>query len=149
MKPRRARLGRVLAHRERELNERVLGLSRSRSEAERARAEALREEQQREAAERARDGLSSGPATASDWSLMSDWVSSRDLKHTRARQRELQAEHAVAQAQLLVKKAHVGVKSVKALSDRLLEEENRESARREQRENDEHGLRRVKGEGRR
>jgi flagellar biosynthesis chaperone FliJ len=74
---------------------------------------------------------------------MNDWLEARELQDALARQRAHRADRAVAQAQLAVRKAHVELKSIKALSERLTREEARDHARNEQRDNDALALRRA------
>jgi flagellar export protein FliJ len=131
------RIKKVIVHREKELDQRVVELGKARAETERVESavEAERERLARAAAER--DAMSDRTMSAREWREANEWMQSRALSH-QAVAREL--EHATERMQ--ASQAHVltarrALKGVELVDEKLKTEEARAEERADQKLQDE------------
>jgi flagellar export protein FliJ len=137
MTSKQKRIQRVIVHREKELDRRVVELGEARAEAERAEDAVARERQKVERAEAERDALSEQTMTAADWRDANEWLESRKKTEAHvAKELERANQHVEAQ-QANVLTARRALKGVELYETRLKQEELRAEDRADQRLQDE------------
>jgi flagellar export protein FliJ len=137
MSPRRQRIDKVVAHRNKELDKRIaeLNLQKAREEAARGLAEREREEAQRATEQRLK--LAAGPLNANDWVEANEWMKSRAAAAELAEQRAQHAKAVTQRARTSVLHARTDLKELEVLSARIGSEERRVQERVERRLEDE------------
>ncbi|HEV8548339.1 MAG TPA: flagellar FliJ family protein [Polyangiaceae bacterium] len=131
------RIQKVIVHREKELDQRVVELGKARVEAERVESAALAEQKKLELATAERDKMADRTMSAREWRDANEWMASRELSHL-AVTRELEKVTAQVEAQ----KGHVlvarrALKGVEMVEERLKTAELRAEERADQRLQDE------------
>jgi flagellar export protein FliJ len=137
MSQKRARIAKVVSHREQELDRRVAELGEARAEAARREdaAEAERKRLAKAAEERA--ALSSGAISAADWRAANEWLASRAFSHEAATREVAAAAIEVEQKQKGVLTARQALKGVELLDEKLKKAEIVAEERADQRLQDE------------
>lgn len=131
------RIQKVIVHREKELDERVVELGKARAEAERVEGAVEAERQKLAKAAAERDAMSERTMSAREWREANEWVHSRALSH-QAVTRELEhAEKVVEASQAKVLTARRALKGVELVEERLKTEEARAEDRADQKLQDE------------
>jgi flagellar biosynthesis chaperone FliJ len=137
MSPRRQRIEKVIVHRGKELDKRVLELNqqKSREEAARAAAEGERKELQR--ASETRLKLTEARMVASSWIEANEWLKTRAAKAEIAETQAIRARAGTQRARAHVLNARSDLKKVEVLSTRIETEERSKRERAERRLEDE------------
>src|SRR6188768_1790203 len=113
------RIQKVIVHREKELDERVVELGKARVEAERVETVVESERQKLAKAAAEREAMSERTMSAREWRETNEWVHSRSLSH-QAVTRELEhAEKIVEASQANVLTARRALKGVELVEERL------------------------------
>src|SRR4051812_2940225 len=131
------RIQKVIAHREKELDHRVVELGNARQDAERVESALELEREKLERAAAARDDMAERTMSAREWRDANEWMASRELSHL-AVTRELEK----AAARVDASKGHVlvarrALKGVEMVEERLKTAEFRAEERADQRLQDE------------
>ncbi len=147
MSPRRHKLERVRVWREQTLNDRANLLIQQREARDEAAREAARESQRLLSATERRNALLEAPIDVCTWMESEQWMLHRNRAHSRAEHHLAEAETRVDEAHQAVVEAHVEVKCIELLTDRLDEGARRSELRTEQKLSDDlvqrrYGLRR-------
>lgn len=137
MSQKRARIAKVVTHREKELDRRVAELGEARAEAERRQDAAALAREKLEKAERERLELSSQAMSADAWRAANEWLESRARSLDAATKEVTVAAERVEQKQQGVLTARQALKGVELLDERLKREEIRAEGRADQRLQDE------------
>lgn len=125
MTSKQKRIGRVILHREKELDKRVVELGSARAEVERAEHAVERERERVELAAAEREALQGRPMTAADWREANEWLDS-SLKSQAVVAKELErANRHVETKQGHVLDARRALKGVELYETRLKQEEAR------------------------
>jgi flagellar export protein FliJ len=119
MTSKQKRIGKVIVHREKELDKKVVELGHARVEAERREDALSRERQRLERAAAERDALKARPMTASEWREANEWVESRAKSTAAATQAVTHATQAVEASQVNVLTARRALKSVELYENQL------------------------------
>ena len=132
------RIQKVIVHREKELDERVVELGKARAEAERVETAVESERQKLAKAAAEREAMSSERTmSAREWREANEWVHSRSLSH-QAVARELEhAEKVVEASQANVLTARRALKGVELVEERLKTDQARAEERADQKLQDE------------
>lgn len=131
------RIQKVIVHREKELDERVVELGKARAEAERVETVVESERQKLAKAAAEREAMSERTMSAREWRETNEWVHSRSLSH-QAVTRELEhAEKIVEASQANVLTARRALKGVELVEERLKTEVARAEDRADQKLQDE------------
>jgi len=137
MSPKKVRIDRITKHRERQFNDQAAVLQRSRAEHEAAEARARQEEERlREAVER-RNALASETVSVAEWIEAESWVGQRARGAATAVRELNQAQAGLEEAQEHLKEAHVALKAMELVGQRLAAAELRREETLERREQDE------------
>jgi len=131
------RIQKVIAHREKELDQRVVELGKARLEAERVESAVDLERKKLEQASAERDRMAERTMSAREWREANEWLASRELSHL-AVTRELEKAAArveTSKGQVLV--ARRALKGVEMVEERLKSAELRAEERADQRLQDE------------
>src|SRR5215471_12349462 len=75
------RIQKVIVHREKELDQRVVELGKARAETERAESAVENERQKLDKATAERDAMSERTMSAREWREANEWLASRELSH--------------------------------------------------------------------
>jgi flagellar export protein FliJ len=137
MSQKRARIAKVVTHREQELDRKVAELGEARAEAVRREDAAALERKKLEKAAEDRQALSAQAMSAADWREANEWLASRALSLDAAKQEVAVAAERVEQKQKGVLTARQALKGVELLDERLKREEMRAEGRADQRLQDE------------
>jgi flagellar export protein FliJ len=137
MSQKRARIAKVVNHREQQLDRRVAELGEARAEEKRREDAAELERMKLEKAEKERLEMSSGAMSAADWRAQNEWLASRALSHAVATREVEAAVEQVVEKQQGVLTARQALKGVELLDERLRKEELRAEERADQRLQDE------------
>lgn len=119
MTSKQKRIGKVIVHREKELDKKVVALGHARAEAERKEDVLGAERQKLEQAAAERDALRERPMTASEWREANEWVESRARSTALASQAVDVANQAVEASQGHVLTARRALKSVELYETQL------------------------------
>jgi len=131
------RIQKVIVHREKELDERVVELGKARVEAERVETAVESERQKLAKAAAERDALSERTMSAREWREANEWVHSRSLSHQAVARELTQAEKVVEASQAQVLTARRALKGVELVEERLKTAEARAEERADQKLQDE------------
>jgi flagellar export protein FliJ len=131
------RLQRVIVHREKELDKRVVELGAARAQAERAENAVETERQKVERAAAEREAMSEQAMTAGDWRDANEWLESRQKTHAVVTQELARANQQVEAKQANVLTARRALKGVELYETRLKQEELRAEDKADQRLQDE------------
>jgi flagellar export protein FliJ len=145
MSQKRARIAKVVSHREQELDRRVAELGEARAEALRREEAAEAERKTLEKAGEERNALSAQPLSAADWRAANEWLASRALSHEAATREVAAASERVEQKQKGVLTARQALKGVELLDEKLKKAELRAEERADQRLQDELARSRSRG----
>jgi flagellar export protein FliJ len=137
MSSKRARVARVVAPRERRLNEQVKVLADARTEQSRAEAELKHATDEVQSAKQRQRQLGERSGPADDWVVAGDWLRSREAMVARVGLFLAEAKRGVERAHQGVLKARSELKRAELLVDRLVEKERRRLERVEVRAMDE------------
>jgi flagellar export protein FliJ len=113
------RFNRLAELRQRELDREAAALVRAREQEQIARAKLEEAETHTKNALLARDSLSQGPASASDWAAHEAWLASQRKKAERASEQRLECARAVEAARESVVKVRVRVRGMETLVERV------------------------------
>jgi flagellar export protein FliJ len=131
------RIQKVIVHREKELDRRVVELGQARVESERVETALDRERQKLERAAAERGALSGRAMTASEWREANEWLQSRTLSHA-AVSRDLERANAhLAVKQTGVVTAQQALRGVELYEERLQKAEQKAEDRADQKLQDE------------
>jgi flagellar export protein FliJ len=132
------RIQKVIVHREKALDQRVVELGQARAETERAESALEAERQKLAQAAAEREAMSDKTMSARDWREANEWLASRTLS-THAVARELdQATERMEASQTNVLVARRALKGVELVDERLKTEERRAEERADQKLSDAH-----------
>ena len=131
------RIQRVIVHREKELDKRVVELGHARSAAEQREGAVAAEREKVESAAAKRDALSAQPMTAAEWRDANEWLESRKKSHAAATRELESANRQVESTQANVLTARRALKGVELYETRLKQDEVRAEDRADQRLQDE------------
>jgi flagellar export protein FliJ len=136
MTSKQKRIQKVIVHREKELDQRVVELGQARVETDRAESavESERERLDRAAAER--DAMSERSMSAREWRDANEWLASRDLSHQAVKRELAQANERLEQTQTNVLTARRALKGVELVDERLKTEERKAEERADQKLSD-------------
>jgi flagellar export protein FliJ len=137
MSPRRQRIEKVVNHRGKELDKRVLELNQQKAREEAARLAAEREREELERASQSRLKLTQGPLSANDWVEANEWLRTRAAQAELADLQAQKARVGTQRATAHVLHARTDLKKVEVLSARIEAEDLREQERIERRLEDE------------
>jgi flagellar export protein FliJ len=113
------RITKVIVHREKELDRRVVELGQARAMAEEREGALAQERQELERAAAERDAMSEGPMSAADWREANEWLQSR-AQATAAAAREVErANEQIEQTKTGVLTARRALKGVEMYDARL------------------------------
>jgi flagellar export protein FliJ len=129
MTQRRARVRKVIALRERELDGRVQKLGEARAHAERIEAEERRVADEVKKASNERAELAQRPMSAAEWREANEWLASRERSHLAATVAVKRASEHVEHSQHGVLTARTALKGVERLDEKLLAQELKEEDR--------------------
>lgn len=137
MTDKQKRIQKVIVHREKELDERVVELGKARAVAERVETAVEAERQKLAKAAAERDAMSERTMSAREWRDANEWVQSRSLSHAAATRELEHAEKVVEASQAKVLTARRALKGVELVEERLKTEEARAEERADQKLQDE------------
>lgn len=130
------RIQKVIVHREKELDQRVVELGKARVEAERAESAVELERRKLAKAAAEREAMADKPMSAGDWREANEWLHSRALSH-QAVTRELEkAAVEVEKSQTNVLTARRALKGVELVEERMKTEERKAEERADQKLSD-------------
>jgi flagellar export protein FliJ len=138
------RIQRVIVHREKQLDQRVVELGKARVAAEEREGAVIAEQQKVEQAAAARDALSDRAMSASEWRDANEWLESRKKSQLAAERELARATQQVESEQANVLTARRALKGVELYETRLKQEELRAEDRADQRLQDELARSRTK-----
>jgi flagellar export protein FliJ len=113
------RFSRLAELRKRELDKEAAALARAREKEQAARAKLEEANAHARDALSARESLSKGPATASDWSAHEAWLAAQRKKAERASDQRVECARAVEVARESVVKVRVRVRGMETLVERV------------------------------
>jgi len=130
------RIQKVIVHREKALDQRVVELGKARAETERAESalEAERAKLARAAAER--EAMSDKTMSAREWREANEWLASRALSHQAVTRELVQATERMEESQSNVLVARRELKGVELVEERMKTEERRAEDRADQKLSD-------------
>ena len=147
MTSKQKRIQKVIVHREKELDQRVVELGKARVEAERAENAVELERQKLAKAAAEREAMTEQPMSAGDWREANEWLASRALSHQAVtRELEKAALH-VEKSQANVLTARRALKGVELVEERLKTEERKAEERADQKLSDAFAQNIVRGKG--
>ncbi|HWP07670.1 MAG TPA: flagellar export protein FliJ [Polyangiaceae bacterium] len=130
------RIQKVIVHREKELDQRVVELGKARAETVRVESAVESERQKLEKAAAEREAMSERSMSAREWREANEWLASRALSH-HAVTRELdKANEKLEQSQAEVLTARRALKGVELVEERLKTEERKAEERADQKLSD-------------
>jgi flagellar export protein FliJ len=127
MTQRRARVKKVVAIREKELDGRVQKLGEARAQAARVEEERQRAADALARASAERTALAQGSISAADWRDANEWLASRERSHVAAGDALKRAEEHVERTQHAVLTARTALKGVEMLDQKLHKEEQKDA----------------------
>jgi len=130
------RIQKVIVHREKELDQRVVELGRARAETERAESAVEAERQKLIRAAEEREAMSERTMSAREWREANEWLASRALSHHAVSQELAQATQRMEASQGNVLVARRALKGVELVEERLKTEERRAEERADQKLSD-------------
>ena len=113
------RIGKVIVHREKELDRRVADLGKARAETERVESALESERQKLERAAAEREAMQTGPMSAADWREANEWLESRARTHAAVTRELERATQQVEQTKVGVLTARRALKGVEMYEARL------------------------------
>jgi flagellar export protein FliJ len=122
MTSKQKRITRVIVHREKELDRRVVELGHARAEAERVEDAVARERERLERAAAERGEMSERATRAGDWREANEWLESRSKSHAAVTQALARAQEHVEAKQATVLEARRALKGVELYETRLKQE---------------------------
>ena len=131
------RIQKVIVHRGKELDDRVVELGKARVEAERVETAVEAERQKLAKAAAEREAMSERTMSAREWREANEWVHSRSLSHAVVTRELQQAAKVVEASQAKVLTARRALKGVELVEERLKTEETRAEERADQKLQDE------------
>ena len=137
MTSKQKRINRVIVHREKELDKRVVALGNARAEARRAEDAVEREEERIALAAAERNALKERPMSAAEWREANEWLDSRIKSHAVVAKELEHANQRVEAQQGQVLDARRALKGVELYETRLRQEEVRAEDKADQRLQDE------------
>jgi len=127
------RIGKVIVHREKELDRRVVELGKARAVAEERESTLATERQKLERAAAEREAMSEGPMSAAEWREANEWLASR-AQSTAAATREVEhANQQMEQTKTCVLTARRALKGVELYEARLRADERKAEDKADQR----------------
>jgi len=130
------RIQKVIVHREKALDERVVELGRARAETERAESALEAERQKLLKAAEEREAMSARTMSASEWREANEWLASRALSHHAVSKELVQATERMEASQTNVLVARRALKGVELVEERMKTEERRAEDRADQKLSD-------------
>jgi flagellar export protein FliJ len=130
------RIQKVIVHREKELDQRVVELGKARVETERAETAVESERQKLDKAAAERDAMSERSMSAREWREANEWLHSRSLSHQVVTRELDQATEKLEQSQANVLTARRALKGVELVDERLKTEERKAEERADQKLSD-------------
>lgn len=130
------RIQKVIVHREKELDQRVVELGKARVETERAETAVESERQRLDKAAAERDAMSERSMSAREWREANEWLASRSLSHQAVTRQLDQATEKLEQSQANVLTARRALKGVELVDERLKTEERKAEERADQKLSD-------------
>jgi len=130
------RIQKVIVHREKELDQRVVELGKARVEAERAEIALELERQRLAKAAAEREALAEQAMSAGDWREANEWLASRALSHQAVTREVEKAAAQVETSQGNVLTARRALKGVEMVEERLKTEERKAEERADQKLSD-------------
>jgi len=137
MTSKQKRINRVIVHREKELDKRVVALGTARAHAQRAEDAVQQEEERIALAAAERDALKERPMSAAEWREANEWVESRRKTHAVVTKELERANQHVEAQKVNVLDARRALKGVELYETRLKQEEARAEDKADQRLQDE------------
>lgn len=137
MSPRRQRIEKVIVHRGKELDKRVIELNEQKSREEAARRAAEREREEAQRASETRLKMAQAPLSATDWIAANEWLKSRAALAELAETQAIKARMVTQRARAEVLNARTDLKKVEVLSARIGAEERAQQERAQRRLEDE------------
>jgi flagellar export protein FliJ len=131
------RFNRLAELRQRELDKEAAALARARAKEQDARAKLEEAEARAKEAVLARETLSKGPASASDWAAQEAWLAAQRKKAQRASDQRLECAREVEAARESVVKMRVRVRGLETLVERVEADEREAQAQADRRLEDE------------
>jgi flagellar export protein FliJ len=119
MTSKQKRIGKVIVHREKELDRKVLDLGKARVEAEQRELAVKLERQRLERAAAEREAMAERPMSASEWREANEWLQSRAKSHEAATHDLARANQHVEATQGHVMVARRALKGVEIYESRL------------------------------
>jgi len=130
------RIQKVIVHREKELDQRVVELGKARVETERAESAVESERQKLDKAAAERDAMSERSMSAREWREANEWLHSRSLSHQVVTRELDQATVKLEQSQANVLTARRALKGVELVDERMKTEERKAEERADQKLSD-------------
>jgi flagellar export protein FliJ len=130
------RIQKVIVHREKALDQRVVELGQARVETERAESAVDSERGKLEKAAAERDAMSARSMSARDWREANEWLASRALSHQAVTRELEQATVKLEHTQAEVLTARRALKGVELVEERLKTEERKAEERADQKLSD-------------
>jgi flagellar export protein FliJ len=131
------RFNRLAELRQRELDREAATLARARAKEQDARAKLEEAEARAKEAVLARETLSKGPASASDWAAQEAWLAAQRKKAERASDQRMECAREVEAARASVLKMRVRVRGLETLVERVEADEREAVAQADRRLEDE------------
>ncbi len=138
MTSKQKRIGKVIVHREKELDRKVVELGKARVEAELKESAVSRQRTELERAAAEREALAERPMSASEWREANEWMQSRAKSHEIATQDLHRANQQVEASQGNVLTARRALKGVEIYESRLRAEVAKAEDKADQKLQDEH-----------
>jgi len=137
MTSKQKRISRVIVHREKELDKRVVELGNARAEAQRVEHAVKREEERIALATAERDAMKAHAVSAADWREANEWLDSRRRSHAVVTKELERANEHVEAKQAHVLDARRALKGVELYETRLKQAEARAEDKADQKLQDE------------
>jgi flagellar export protein FliJ len=137
MTSKQKRINRVIVHREKELDKRVVALGSARADAQRVEDAVQREEERIALAAAEREALKERSMSAADWREANEWLESRKKTHAAAEKALERANQHVEAQKAHVLDARRALKGVELYETRLKQAEARAEDKADQRLQDE------------
>jgi len=130
------RIQKVIVHRGKELDQRVVELGKARAETERAESAVEAERQKLAQAASERDAMSERTMSAREWREANEWLATRALTHQVVSRELEKANERMEQSQANVLTARRALKGVEMVEERIKTEERRAEERADQKLSD-------------
>jgi flagellar export protein FliJ len=144
------RIQKVIVHREKALDQRVVELGNARAETDRAESALEAERQKLAQAAAEREAMSDKTMSARDWREANEWLASRALSHQAVTRELVQATERMEESQSNVLVARRALKGVELVEERMKTEERRAEDRADQKLSDAYAQNSVmRGKGKR